>query len=107
MSAARENSERRLDLGPTAKAKLESQKAKDAAEEHVKQFERDVKVLLETPEFIRYMRVKLRRIGISESAFAGNESTNYFLGKQDSSKEDFAELVAVDSELAYRLLLPQ
>lgn len=85
-------------------ARKEGRDLKQAEEEALL---RDVKELLQMPQFKRVMSAIIAEAGLFRSPMTGNSATYHLIGKQDYGKWIFAFLSKADRELAFDLLKPK
>ena len=95
-------------MGRRHSSEVAEEREEDAAKKREKQkkIELAISKLLTIPEFRLYMSHVLARGGMFQTAMTGNSGTYYQLGKQDNTKEIWAELAGVDIDQAFELLKP-
>ena len=87
--------------------------AQDRAELDQKQKDRDLLLkldrekLLQMPEFQRVMADILKKGGMFRSVMTGNSHTYHLSGRQDFTREIWADMAKANSDLAFELLKPK
>lgn len=72
-----------------------------------KQLSLDREKLMQLPEFQRVMNDILDRGGMFRSVMTGNSQTYYLSGKQDFTREIWADFATINQRLAFELLQPK
>ena len=67
----------------------------------------DIEWLVKQPQFMRYVKRVLSSGGIMNSVMTGNSQTFYKSGRQDFTREIWAEIAQHDQEKAMQLLKPK
>lgn len=87
---------------------IEARKRKQKAAELENESRRlDIEYLMKTPQFRRYIRRVLASGGMMQSVMTGNSQTFYKSGRQDFTREIWAELAIHDRDGALDLMVPQ
>lgn len=96
-----------IDKRRTKEQELAIRKENQKAQELEKESRRlDVEWLAKQPQFLRYIRRVLSSGGMMQSVMTGNSQTFYKSGRQDFTREIWAEIALYDRATAMELMTP-